>query len=338
MMSSKHEPPCLDSRRIYLMKVDQSLEETMSKMVNLVTLYISLQTDCALEHFKFYRPALNGLRFCQNLKEFILHFDGRVNDDPDWEEDPPGYARFIDFDNQEETNGETMLNFMDMVATNCPNITKLEIKGWKNGLELEGLTWIPRLTNLEELSFTSGDFLKRQQNHLDMFYNNPMAKLKHLKFNSRGTLIFDQAEFLMKLHTTFPALESFTYEGTLTYEGQGIWRTVWTLETIVGVLESLGNVKNLKISNVMIVLKKSPVQEKSLMDIFAKVVNVIKEKFPKNSTQFLIREDESKSVITKEEGKLPWISSCNQNIRERFPQEENMDDKVVQAAKRFKKR
>ena len=86
MMSSKHEPPCLDSRRIYLMKVDQSLEETMSKMVNLVTLYISLQTDCALEHFKFYRPALNGLRFCQNLKEFILHFDGRVNDDPDWEE------------------------------------------------------------------------------------------------------------------------------------------------------------------------------------------------------------------------------------------------------------
>jgi len=162
-----------------------------------------------------------------------------------------------------------------------------------------------------------------------MFYNNPMVKLKHLKFNSRG--IFDQAEFLMKLHTTFPALESFTYEG------QGIWRTVWTLETIVGVLESLGNVKNLKISNVMIVLQKSSVQEESLMGIFARVVDVIEEKFPKNSTQFLIREDESKSVITKEEGKSPWIWSCDQNIRERFPQEGNMDDEVVQAAKRFKR-
>ena len=87
----------------------------------------------------------------------------------------------------------------------------------------------------------------------------------------------------------------------------------------------------------MIILKKSSVQEDSLMDIFARVVDVIEEKFPKNSTQFLIREDESKSVITKEEGKSPWIWSCDQNIRERFPQVGNMDDKVVQAAKRLKK-
>ena len=87
----------------------------------------------------------------------------------------------------------------------------------------------------------------------------------------------------------------------------------------------------------MIVLQKSSVQEESLMGIFARVVDVIEEKFPKNSTQFLIREDESKSVITKEEGKSPWIWSCDQNIRERFPQEGNMDDEVVQAAKRFKR-
>ena len=87
----------------------------------------------------------------------------------------------------------------------------------------------------------------------------------------------------------------------------------------------------------MIVLQKSSVQEESLMGIFARVVDVIEEKFPKHSTQFLIREDESKSVITKEEGKSPWIWSCDQNIRERFPQEENVDDKVVQAAKRLKK-
>ena len=53
----------------------------------------------------------------------------------------------------------------------------------------------------------------------------------------------------------------------------------------------------------MIILKKSSVQEESLMDIFARVVDVINEKFPENSTQFLIREDESKSMITKEEGK-----------------------------------
>ena len=71
----------------------------------------------------------------------------------------------------------------------------------------------------------------------------------------------------------------------------------------------------------MIILKKSSVQEEALMDIFARVVDVIEEKFPKNSTEFLIREDESKSMITKEEGKSPWIFSCNKNIRQSFPPE-----------------
>ena len=98
-------------------KVDQSVEEKMSKMVNLVTLCIRLQSDCALKDFKSYRPVLNGLRSCQNLKEFVLIFDGRVNSEPGW-------ARFIDFDTEDQTYGETMLTFMDMVATNCPNITK----------------------------------------------------------------------------------------------------------------------------------------------------------------------------------------------------------------------
>ena len=120
----------------------------------------------------------------------------------------------------------------------------------------------------------------------------------------------------MKLHTTFPALESFTFEGP------EYWRNLWSLKTIVGVLESLGNVKNLNISNLMIILKKSSQQE-ALIDIFARIIYVIEEKFPKNSTEFLIREDESKSMIMKEEGKSPWIWSCDKNIRESFPRETN---------------
>ena len=107
----------LDYFQLHRNIVHQSLEETVSKMVNLVTLCIRLQSDCALEDFESYRPVLNGLRSCQNLKAFILNFDGQVGGDPGW-------ARFIDFDTEEENNGETMLNFMDMVVTNCPNITK----------------------------------------------------------------------------------------------------------------------------------------------------------------------------------------------------------------------
>ena len=57
----------LDFFQVHENKVDHSLEEVMSKMTNLITLCISLQSDCALEDFKYYSPVLNGLRSCQNL-------------------------------------------------------------------------------------------------------------------------------------------------------------------------------------------------------------------------------------------------------------------------------
>ena len=150
------------------------------------------------------------------------------------------------------------------------------------------------------------------QVEVQIFYFSPLI-LKWISLsNCRGS--FDEPEFLMKLHTTFPALESFTFEGP------EYWRNLWSLKTIVGVLESLGNVKNLNISNLMIILKKSS-QEEALIDIFARIIYAIEEKLPKNSTEFLIREDESKSMITKEEGKSPWIFSCDKTIRQSFPRD-----------------
>ena len=100
----------LDFSQLDHFKVHKSLEQLVSKMTNLVTLCIRLKSDSYREDFKCYRPALNGLKSCHNLKEFILVLDGG--------------ARFYDTEVEDVKPGEVMHSFMDMVVRNCPNITK----------------------------------------------------------------------------------------------------------------------------------------------------------------------------------------------------------------------
>ena len=95
----------LDFDQLYHAKVQKSMEQIVSKMINLVTLCIRLSSDMDIDELKCCHPALNGLKSCQNLKELVLILDDHVG-----------------IYNSE--GKEAMHTFMEIVVTNCPNITK----------------------------------------------------------------------------------------------------------------------------------------------------------------------------------------------------------------------
>ena len=95
----------LDFDQLFHTKVGKSMEQIVSKMINLVTLCIHLRSDMDIDELKCCHPALNGLKSCQNLKELVLIMDDHVGI----------YNSF---------GKEAMHTFMDIVVSNCPNITK----------------------------------------------------------------------------------------------------------------------------------------------------------------------------------------------------------------------
>ena len=109
---------------------------------------------------------------------------------------------------------------------------------------MDDLPWIPNLENLEELNLSFfGIGTGPYDEHLKIFYENPMKKLKRLVFD-RSLGLFESPVFLMKLHKTFPVLETLVYQGFEDgYQGG------WTFGTLLPVLQSLGNVKNLHLTD-----------------------------------------------------------------------------------------
>ena len=95
----------LDFHLLFHTKVRKSMEQIVSKMINLVTLCIHLRSEMDIDELKCCHPALNGLKSCQNLKELVLIMDDHVGI----------YS---------SEGKEAMHTFMDIVVTNCPNITK----------------------------------------------------------------------------------------------------------------------------------------------------------------------------------------------------------------------
>ena len=95
----------LDFDLLFPYKVRKSMEQILSKMINLVTLHIYLRSDMDIDELKCCHPALNGLKSCQNLKELVLIMDDH-------------------FGIYNSEGKEAMHTFMDIVVSNCPNITK----------------------------------------------------------------------------------------------------------------------------------------------------------------------------------------------------------------------
>ena len=179
-------------------EVDESLEQIVSQMENLESLFIDIKSNWA-GFCDIYIPALRGLKSCTKLKELVVGIEGQFFS--------PLYI-IDEFVNR-------LYQFYDF------HFTRLKIQGEEQGFihnsgPMSDLLWIPRFKNLEELSFTFNENLSIIGILDGIFYDNPMESLKHLKIELMDGF---GPEFFMNLHKAFPNLESFTYIGYGYYQG-----------------------------------------------------------------------------------------------------------------------
>ena len=255
--------------------VDQSLEEVVSKMENLESLYIDIKGNFS-GRLDFCVPALQGLKSCSKLKELVVNIDKAYTSER--------------FSFLEALNG-----------TYFPNFTSLKIQGKGIGvLFISDLRKIPQFKNLEELSFKFKNDLgcfRENDNDYEVYFTNPMMKLTHLKIELFDG--FTEPEFLINLHKAFPNLGSFTYISN------GYFQDGWTIGTLLNVLDSLSKVNTLHISKVCHELEESK-EDESPFEVFEAALEIINKKFPKNSTDFKIKtqvtEGEPQLEIIKKKG------------------------------------
>ena len=163
---------------------------------------------------------------------------------------------------------------------------------------MDDLSWIPSLENLEELKLSYRGIIGTGPygEHLKIFYDNPMKKLKRLEFDT-SVGIFENPVFLIKLHKTFPVLETLVNKGYEEYQGG------WTFGTLLPVLQSLGKVKNLHLTDTLFDLGRMIQPHEEVDIIFEMALEVINKKFPKHSTDLLIIEREHGFWLMKDKGK-----------------------------------
>ena len=119
--------------------------------------------------------------------------------------------------------------------------------------------------------------------------------------------MFRDHKFLMDLHKLFPALEKLEYDG----DGDDFPEYFWDVEILPDVLESLGKVKKLSISRVVIIFH-DPVEnghikdaeEETSLEVFNKAFDIIDKKFPRESTEIELVDKENWFWIKKEKGNL----------------------------------
>ena len=245
--------------------IDQSLEEIVKKMENLESLYIDVRENFS-GRFDYCIPALRGLKSCPKLKELVVNIDREIQ------------------------NYSQLFSFLEALnETYFTRFTSLKIQGQGHDfIDMSDLNWIVQFKNLEELSCEFekevdclGDF-----DSYEMFYANPMMKLKHLKIKLFEGFVYGfggPPEILINLHKAFPNLESFTYIGNGEFLDHG-----WTIDTLISVLESLGKVNTLHISKVCYQLEESEEDENPEV-VFDAALEIINKKFPKNSTDLKIK-------------------------------------------------
>ena len=184
-----------------------------------------------MHDFQFIIPVLRGLGSLPNLKEMIVHFNH--NGQQQW---GPHQVEF-----------RQLKDFFKEIVVHCSNILSLEIKEDEAFGDIFDyhMYWIPSLANLEKLTFS--DVLAGGSDY-KMFYENPMIKLKSLKLD-RSAGMFEDDNFLINLHKTFPSLETFEYIGNDEY----VNTYTWNRNILPDILESLGKVKDLSISEFILV-------------------------------------------------------------------------------------
>ena len=126
--------------------------------------------------------------------------------------------------------------------------------------------------------------------------------------------MFEDETFLINLHATYPALENFEYDGNDHDPPASTWNT----NILPSVLEFLGSMKSLSISDCVIVFHqhrltvfKAEEDKWEIEDVetclqsFEKAFDIIEKKFPMETTEIEIHDEEYGFWIKKEKGKPP---------------------------------
>ena len=129
-----------------------------------------------------------------------------------------------------------------------------------------------------------------------------------------STSIFENMEFMLTLRIAFPALENFEYIGfALWVEGDENYP--WEIDKFLSILKILGDVKKLSIEECHIPFpayldmvhsrKGSEKEEQKRLQLFNEAFEIIDKRFPKDTTEIELREEQYGLWIKKEMGQSP---------------------------------
>ena len=160
--------------------------------------------------------------------------------------------------------------------------------------DLEDLLWIQKLKSLKTLVVSDlKTFSEPDDQGNEPFYEIPMANVKRLELCSPA--FYDQFDlnstFFIRLTEIFPALHTLTITESEDNESALL---IWDISVFESILNALGSIKNLEISNIQCKLKIPDGFDKPMVkSVMQEALEIIEKKFPVDSTEM-----EIKAVVT----------------------------------------
>jgi hypothetical protein len=250
---------------------------------NLESLQITLMTEEDGIDEREYEPLFESLASCPNLEKLKL----------------------------EVTYNPNFSILGCLIAAYLRHLRSLEIydafHDGRNGsgmtdVEFGRLNWLPVMRKLESMKITDSKLIFDASTDLQIFYKYPVTKLKRLEFSNvqiYGVSELEATTFFMNIKNMFPGIETLV----LGQDGNHIITTIGNLSSI---LNSLGNVKNLIISEMQcsIFHGRFDGNRIKIKNVFEEALNIINKKFPIDTTEIEISEHICNFNIIKEKGKL----------------------------------
>ena len=254
----------------------------MGVMKNLARLEIVIDEGYYLES-TIIEPLFQGIGFSSNLEEVRLEY-------------------FLSENIQ--ICGDLILRYLSQIK----RLEIVDINALTNQADMKDLLWIPNLKNLKTLAFFGFNFDKDSV----LSYETPMANVKRLElFGFYFIQGDDSSTFLIfLLSKNFPALHTLEIidgdEASIFKDG---WN--WNISVLESVLNALGSINNLIITNSLCVLGIPRGFDKLMFQsAMVEALDIIEEKFPFDSTELKIEAKPTDSyglTIIKEKGKGPIL-------------------------------
>ena len=209
-----------------------------------------------------------------------------------------------------------------LIAAYLPQLKSIDISDAFHGLdtstggatevEFGRLNWLPVMGKLESLKFSETKLVFDAATDLRI----SVSKLKRLEFSNvqiegveTGTYPFvicseiEVATFFINLKNMFPELETLILGPGSSENGNHFRSTMGNLSSI---LNSLGNVKNLIISEMQCSIFHGCFDGNriKIKNVFEEALNIINKKFPIDTTEIEISDHICNFNIIKENGKL----------------------------------